>query len=49
MRLHTLRQQLGAGGVAGLARLSSRSLVATGVFLATAMATVFVTRHVIGG
>ena len=36
-------------GVAGLARLSSRSLVATGVFLATAMATVFVTRHVIGG
>lgn len=36
-------------GVAGLARLSPRSLVATGVFLATAMATVFVARHVIGG
>ena len=36
-------------GVAGLARLSPRSLVATGVFLATAIATVFVARHVIGG
>ena len=36
-------------GVAGLARLSPRSLVATGVFLATAMATIFVARHVIGG
>lgn len=36
-------------GVAGLARLSPRSLVATGVFLATAMTTVFVTRHVVGG
>lgn len=35
-------------GVCGLARLSPRSLAATGVFLATAMATVFVTRHLIG-
>jgi uncharacterized membrane protein YedE/YeeE len=46
--------RLGSGctsghGVAGLARLSPRSLVATGVFLTTAMATVFITRHVIGG
>ena len=36
-------------GVCGLARLSPRSLVATGVFLVVAIATVFVTRHVIGG
>lgn len=36
-------------GVCGLARLSRRSLAATGVFMATAVATVFVTRHVIGG
>lgn len=32
-------------GVCGLSRLSLRSLVATGVFMATAVATVFVTRH----
>ena len=32
-------------GVCGLSRLSLRSLVATGVFMATAIATVFVTRH----
>lgn len=36
-------------GVCGLARLSPRSIVATGVFMAVAVATVFVTRHVIGG
>ena len=36
-------------GVCGLSRLSRRSLVATAVFMAAAMATVFVTRHVIGG
>ena len=36
-------------GICGLARLSSRSLVATCVFMALAIATVFLTRHVIGG
>lgn len=36
-------------GVCGLGRLSLRSLVATGVFMATGIATVFVMRHVIGG
>ena len=36
-------------GVCGIARLSPRSLVATGVFMVTAVATVFVIRHVIGG
>lgn len=36
-------------GVCGLARLSLRSLVATSVFMATAFATVFVMRHVVGG
>lgn len=46
--------RLGAGctsghGVCGLARLSPRSLAATGVFMATAALTVFVMRHVIGG
>jgi len=32
-------------GVCGLSRLSVRSLVATLTFMATAMATVFLTRH----
>jgi uncharacterized membrane protein YedE/YeeE len=46
--------RLGAGctsghGVCGLARLSPRSIAATGVFMATAAATVFATRHVLGG
>jgi len=46
--------RLGSGctsghGVAGIARLSPRSIVATGVFLAAGMVAVFVTRHVIGG
>jgi uncharacterized membrane protein YedE/YeeE len=36
-------------GVCGIARLSPRSLVATLVFMAAAMATVLVTRHVLGG
>lgn len=36
-------------GVCGLSRLSTRSLVATAVFMATAFATVFLVRHVIGG
>ena len=45
--------RLGSGctsghGVCGLARLSPRSIVATGLFLAAAIATVFVTRHLIG-
>jgi uncharacterized membrane protein YedE/YeeE len=35
-------------GVCGLSRLSKRSFVATGVFMAVAVATVLVTRHVIG-
>jgi uncharacterized membrane protein YedE/YeeE len=34
-------------GVCGLARLSLRSLVATGVFLVVAIATTFVVRHVL--
>jgi len=45
--------RLGSGctsghGVCGLARLSPRSAVATGVFLTAAIVTVFVTRHLIG-
>jgi uncharacterized membrane protein YedE/YeeE len=45
--------RLGSGctsghGVCGLARLSPRSLVATGVFMVTAALTVFVARHVVG-
>ena len=35
-------------GVCGIARLSPRSLVATGVFMASAAATVFILRHVVG-
>jgi hypothetical protein len=34
-------------GVCGMARLSVRSVVATGVFMGVAMATVFVVRHVL--
>lgn len=46
--------QLGSGctsghGVCGIARLSPRSIVATLVFLASAMITVFIMRHVVGG
>jgi uncharacterized protein len=45
--------RLGAGctsghGVCGIGRGSKRSLVATLAFVATAMATVFLTRHVLG-
>lgn len=36
-------------GVCGLARLSGRSLAATGTFMLTAAATVFVVRHMLGG
>jgi uncharacterized membrane protein YedE/YeeE len=35
-------------GVCGLARLSSRSITATALFMATAILTSFVLRHVIG-
>ena len=36
-------------GVCGLARLSPRSLVATGCFMAAAMVTTYVMRHLVGG
>lgn len=36
-------------GVCGIARLSARSLIATAIFMITAIATVAVARHVIGG
>lgn len=36
-------------GVCGMARLSPRSLLATGVFMAVGILTVFVIRHVLGG
>lgn len=36
-------------GVCGMARLSTRSIVATLTFLATTFATVFVVRHLVGG
>lgn len=46
--------RLGSGctsghGVCGLARLSPRSITATGLFMAVAAATVFVVRHLPGG
>lgn len=46
--------RLGAGctsghGICGLARLSPRSMVSVAIFMASAMATVFVLRHVVGG
>jgi uncharacterized protein len=46
--------RLGSGctsghGVCGLARLSPRSFAATGLFMATAAAVVFLVRHVVGG
>ncbi|MFV8754159.1 YeeE/YedE family protein [Nannocystaceae bacterium ST9] len=45
--------RLGSGctsghGICGLSRLSTRSLAATGTFMATAIATTFVIRHLIG-
>ena len=36
-------------GICGLSRLSPRSAVAVGTFMATAFVTVLLTRHVIGG
>ncbi|MCB1837011.1 MAG: YeeE/YedE family protein, partial [Alcanivoracaceae bacterium] len=36
-------------GVCGISRFSVRSLAATGAFMATGFATVYVVRHVIGG
>jgi uncharacterized membrane protein YedE/YeeE len=36
-------------GVCGTARISVRSLVATPVFVAAAMITVFIARHILGG
>ncbi len=36
-------------GVCGMARLSPRSIAATAIFMATTTATVFITRHVLGG
>lgn len=46
--------QLGNGctsghGVCGISRLSVRSLVATGTFMATGIATVWVVHHLLGG
>lgn len=46
--------KLGSGctsghGVCGIGRLSTRSLVATGVFMATGIVTVYLLRHVVGG
>ena len=46
--------RLGSGctsghGVCGIARLSARSIAATGVFMVTAMIVVFLMRHVFGG
>lgn len=34
-------------GVCGIARLSTRSIIATAIFMGTGIATVFVTRHVL--
>lgn len=36
-------------GVCGVSRLSKRSIIATATFMATAGATVFITRHLLGG
>ena len=36
-------------GLCGLSRLSPRSLVATGVFMALGMAAVYIARHLVGG
>ena len=36
-------------GVCGMSRLSMRSFIATGTFMATAFITVLVTRHMVGG
>jgi uncharacterized protein len=49
-----LGTRLGSGctsghGICGLARLSPRSITATGIFMVTAVVVVALTRHVIGG
>jgi uncharacterized membrane protein YedE/YeeE len=36
-------------GVCGISRLSGRSMIATGTFMATGVVTVFILRHVVGG
>ena len=36
-------------GICGVARLSARSIAATAIFMVTAIATVAVTRHLLGG
>ena len=36
-------------GICGIARLSTRSIVATGTFVFIAVATFFFTRHIVGG
>ena len=36
-------------GICGLSRFSARSLVAVGTFMAAAMITVYVVRHLVGG
>jgi uncharacterized membrane protein YedE/YeeE len=36
-------------GICGIGRLSPRGIVATAIFIAVAMVTVFITRHAIGG
>lgn len=36
-------------GVCGISRLSRRSIVATAIFMATAAATVYIVRHIVGG
>ncbi|WP_404471138.1 YeeE/YedE family protein [Vreelandella venusta] len=36
-------------GVCGLARLAPRSIAATGLFLVTAIVTVYIVRHILGG
>ena len=46
--------RLGSGctsghGICGIARFSKRSFLATTVFILTAMVTVFITRHLVGG
>lgn len=46
--------QLGNGctsghGICGISRLSARSLIATGTFMATGFLTVYVVRHLLGG
>ena len=46
--------RLGSGctsghGVCGVARLSRRSITATAIFMAVAMVTVYINRHVLGG